>query len=195
MANVNAPFGLKPIGALGVGDPRVNSYGKTYTIATALNATLDLYTPVVLTGTGNDITTGAGTGEFLVGSFLGCEYLDPSGKLVKKHNWVAQTATKTGSVIKAYVADDPDLLFEILGDNSSWVVADVGLNVDYSLGTRNAVVNQSGAVAVRTGINTTATLMLRILGLSDTVTANTWAAYARLKVKINAHRYATATGA
>lgn len=194
MANVSSPFGLWPIGINGAGDVRTNVCAR-YTIAESLNATLDMFSPVVLTGTGTNITAGAGTGEFLVGAFMGCSYIDTNGVPRFSRNWVASTATRSGLPITAFVADDPLTRFEIQGDNSAWAAADVGLNVDYAVGTRNAMANQSGAYAVRTGINTTATLMLRIVEHSRTVTNNEWGSYARLIVQINAHRWRSTTGA
>lgn len=194
MANVNSPFGLAPIGLAAGGEVRTNVFAQ-YTIASALNATIDQFSPVVLTGTDTNITAGAGTGEYLIGSFLGVEYIDAYGTPQFKRNWVAATPIKSGTVAKAIVADDPNTLFEIQGNSESWAAADIGLNVDYSVGTRNATINRAGTVAVRTGIAGTATLMLRLLELSREITTNDFGAYARLIVKINAHRYATATGA
>lgn len=194
MANVNSPFGLRPIGLAGGGDVRCNNFMQ-YTIASALAATIDEFSPVVLTGTDTNITAGAGTGELLVGAFMGCSYIDSFGTPRWSNHWVSGTTVKTGTTVSAFVADDPFTLFEIQGDSGVWAAADIGMNVDYSVGTRNAVVNRAGTVAVRGTPAVTATLMLRLRGLSPTVSPNAYGAYARLLVSINAHRNLSTTGA
>ncbi len=193
MANVNSPFGLRPYGLAGGGVPRVNTF-KQYTIAAALNATLSKNSPVILTGTGTNITASAGTSDTPIGVFNGCEYRDANtGRVIRAKNWVAQTVTKSGFPILAFVYDDPNMLYEVQGDNAAWVEADVGLNVDYVVGT--AVNGVSGGYVTRTGINTTATLVCRIHEQSRRLTQTEWGAYARLVVTINANRHTSTTGA
>ncbi len=49
----------------------------------------------------------------IVGVFQGCEYFLPNGTLVKSPYWEGGTKVLPGSVIKAFVMDDPDMVCEI----------------------------------------------------------------------------------
>lgn len=190
MANSNRPFGLRPVKPQFGGEERFGEY----TIASAYGTSIYQYQPVVLTGTGRNIAAGAGTGEFLVGSFAGCRYIDSTGKPVYSKYWPASTAAKSGTVVKAYVYDDPDQEFEIQGDSTVFAAANVGLNADYTVGSGSTVTGLAASVLAGGGLDTTATLMLRVLGLSNREGA-AWGAYAPLLVRINAHRLRSTTGA
>jgi hypothetical protein len=135
---VNAPFGLRPLSSISGGSwtEKVNEYyiyadstgQTTYGISiftgdlVVLSAslatvnTIQLYLP---TYTQNN--AGAGANTFaqttpVLGVFMGCEYtsvVNGTNNLIKSAFWPAATQVVPGSVIKAYVLDDPDVVFDI----------------------------------------------------------------------------------
>lgn len=38
--------------------------------------------------------------------FMGCEYLDPNGALIRSQNWIAGTQVHTNSIVKAWMVSD-----------------------------------------------------------------------------------------
>jgi hypothetical protein len=64
------------------------------------------------TATGADITNNnlGGNGVGAIGVFVGCEYVNSSGQLVQDQFY--PTGTSNGDAIKAYVIDDPNVLFQ-----------------------------------------------------------------------------------
>jgi hypothetical protein len=108
------------------------------------------------------------SGNPIRGVFWGCEYLDPTNNYVNWFNaWRAPTLPP-GTAVTAYVIDDPDLIFEIRSS--------IGLQTLQGNVWNNASIqgmslpNAAGlSTATLTGIATTATLPLRIAGLSQKV--------------------------
>lgn len=191
MANLNQPFGFRPIRPLAGGIERPNKY----TIADGYNTAIYFGQPVVLTGTGRNIAVGAGTAEILAGIFAGCEYVPLAGDqhpVFSKH-WPASTAIAAGTEAVAFVYDDPLMAF-VAQANGSLAAADVGLNADYVAGTGSAVTGYAGSAINVTGKNTTATLMFRILGLFDDPGKNAWGDYARVVCRMNVCTLGSATG-
>ena len=91
MANVNAPFGLKPIGKLG---SAVNSTGTTeYDILTGTTGTIYTGDPVKMVNTGGIAVAAAG--DLLLGVFQGCHYTDSNGDKIFSPVWTTWTVTAT----------------------------------------------------------------------------------------------------
>ena len=107
MSAVSAPFGFRAAyNPSGVIRPR------KYTIAGGYNTAIYAGNPVMLEGTGGTITVGGTTGD-LLGIFVGCEYIDASGKPTVSNFWPASQAIYSGSVPVAYVIDDYTTVFEV----------------------------------------------------------------------------------
>ena len=140
MSNLNQPFGFLPVRPMFGGIERPNKY----TIADAYNTAIYYGQPVVLTGTGRNIAAGAGTSEYLVGIFAGCEYIPAAGDQSPKFTkyWPASTVVKANTVVDAFVFDDPDEEFVAQADGSL-AAADVGLNLDYNPGTGSTLTGYS----------------------------------------------------
>lgn len=120
MANPDAPFGFRPWKHLSGGTPgRTNEYP----IGTAYNTSIFKGDVVKLDGSGNVVIGTAGAQA--VGVFAGVKYIAADGSVVFKNNWVADTAEKSGTIIKALVYDDPDTVF-LAQSNGSMTEADVG---------------------------------------------------------------------
>ena len=121
MATTAAPYGLKPVRSAD-GKPYAGATSQ-YLIDPAGEATNLFYGQVVIigadgyialaTGTGADLTTNSisgTTGVGGIGVFVGCEYVNSSGQTVQAQYYPSGTAN--GGAIKAYVVDDPNVLFQ-----------------------------------------------------------------------------------
>ena len=191
MANTDAPRRTVPIKHLD-GSPYNGATGE-YKIADAYNTTIFTGDYVKMTATG--YVELAAAGNTSLGVFQGCSYTDANGKPTWSPYWPASTSTFNSEGAKAYVADAPDLIFEMQmdSDGATPSQADVGTNADFiSTHTGSTVTGQS-KMEVDTSTCTTATANLRILRFvprADNEVGN----YAKVEVLINEHFYKTTTG-
>ncbi len=167
MAITAAPYGLKPVKrADGMAYAGATS---EYLIDPAGEATNLFYGQVVhigadgyialSTATGADGTTNAlPTGTTLTGSlgvFVGCEYVNAQGQVINAQYYPSGT---TG-VVKAYVVDDPNVLFQAQMDG---VIdqSDIGANTFFaaaqSTSTGNTRTGNSTSALESTTVTTTA---------------------------------------
>lgn len=137
---VNAPFGLRPMSSITGGSwtEKVNEY-YIYTDPNGANSyNVSIFTgdPVVFTPTAANITGNPNVGGFitrylptltvntpstfsalpLLGVFVGCEYtsvVNGTNSLIKSAFWPAGTAVVPGTLIKAYVIDDPNVVYDV----------------------------------------------------------------------------------
>lgn len=125
MANPDASFGFRPYKAQGGTPGRVGKYS----ISSAYGTAMFQGDTVKLSGTGGHgrgfVNISTTNTDQIVGIFCGCEYTATDGSVVRKNNWVASTATKSGAPIWAYVYDDPGQLFYAQCDGTT-VVTDIG---------------------------------------------------------------------
>ena len=129
MATTAAPYGLKPVKRAD-GMPYAGATSQ-YLIDPAGEATNLFYGQVVIigadgyialaTGTGADLTSNSISGTSGVGAigvFVGCEYVNAQGQLTFSQYYPSGYAAPTGTSIKAYVVDDPNVLFQAQLDGS-----------------------------------------------------------------------------
>lgn len=128
MASTAAPYGLKPVKRAD-GLPYAGATSQ-YLIDPAGEATNIFNGQVVIIGadgyiaistaTGADLTTNnlGGNGIGAIGVFVGCEYINAQGQLTFSQYYPSGYAAPTGTAIKAYVVDDPDVLFQAQLDGS-----------------------------------------------------------------------------
>jgi len=191
MANVNAPFGLRPHKYLN-GAPWTGQ-ARMYCIPSSDGTAYAIGDPVTLAGSAdaNGVPTVviATPGSGLIGPIVGMggtKYGSHSGDPANL-NLTVIPATKT----KAYyvlVMDDPDVLCtvqEITG-GTPFAVTDVGLNANLVAGTNNGYISQWG-VSNSTEA-TTATLDVQLMELLQ-VPNNAIGDSARWVVRINSSRY------
>lgn len=204
MANSNTPFGLKPIrhrsGA------HYNGAARAYYVPSTYATALYIGDPVVGTGTANTaVVTAPGFGSFPIGTLpevnkatvgttnqiLGAIIgfgANPSD-LSKVYN-----PASTAAVM--WVADDPDLVFEIQSDGSLTAV-DVGLNaVLIYTQAGNANTGLSGAEldsGTTTAPATTVGFQLKILRIVNRIDNEAASARVKLEVMINNHSLSNAT--
>lgn len=115
------------------------------------------------TATGADATTNAlPTGTTLTGSlgvFVGCEYVNAQGQLIHSQYYPSGYAAPTGTAIKAYVVDDPNVLFQAQLDG---IIdqSDIGANTFFaaaqSTSTGNTATGNSTSALDATTVTTTA---------------------------------------
>ena len=215
---VSAPYGLKPVNLIGgqvfAGATRqlviANSAGTGY-------GTSIFYGDVVKLVSGGTIEKDAGESTATpVGVFMGCQYISATtGQLTFSQYYPASLSVKSGSVIQAFVADDPDQLFKVAlvagatEDGNGLTIAYLDRTV---IGTNAQLVQNTGStvtgdskIGVYTDGNTgTATLPIRIIDVVPD-TANSSGNFCELIVKWNApnvtgqtvaggHQYLNPTG-
>ena len=186
MANVNAPFGLKPLSRLDGGIVgRVNNYS----IADQYASTIGFGDLVILAGTFNvntpypspNISLGATTNIFR-GVFAGCSYQDTLGNFIWSPKWTASTPTLNAVGAQAFVYDDPQIIFKVQALLTSPTSAQLE-----GFGTLNYVAPNSLGVSQSTITGYTGTITdLKLLGLTQDP-GNAIANYALIKVLIAKH--------
>lgn len=200
MANADRPFGLCPIRHKN-GAPYNGAVTPYYVPATYATA-LFVGDPVVVTGTSNTAevegyipgslpeinkATAAG-GNYLTGAIV--SFGLNRDDLSKKHK-----PALTESIV--WVADDPDLIFEIQedGDTTPLAATSVSANADLIFtASGSAVTGLSGAELDSDTVNTTATLQLRIISIVNRQD-NAIGEFAKWNVAINLHTQRRALGA
>lgn len=192
MANADAPFGLRPV--MHIGGAPYNGAARPYYVDATYATALYIGDPVVIVGDSNDSEIFG----FPPGSLSQVELAtladgnQCSGVIIGVHpatrSSLTYSAASTEGVV--YVADDPDLIFEVQADAA--VAADnVGLDaILVSTATASAAY---GVSALELDIGTVAadgSLMFRILGFSPRVKNAELATTSPnpiLLVKCNAH--------
>ena len=187
MANLDAPFGLRPA-RTSISSQQQNRYRIAANYGTSIFQG-DLV--AMVTGGGIERVAAGGSG-FILGVFNGCEFTDPStGKPRFSNHYPAST---NAADIIANVIDDPNAVFEIQAD-AAFPVTDLAGNYDI-LATAGDTVSGTSRIELEVGTadSTVATLPLKAIDISqdpensDTSTANT-----NVIVKINNHLFSAGT--
>jgi len=185
--NTNAPNGLRPVKYINGGDyeGRVTQYAIASGYATAIGRN----DPVAVLADG---TIGIGVaGSQCRGVLQYVEFYSTDGTFNRQNNWPASTTVKTGTVPLAFVADDPNLLFDVQetdgssGAGTPLALADRNLNINFVIGAPNTAGISTTSIN-NTTENTTSTLNLKIIGLSD-YPGNAVGNYANWLVTWNTH--------
>jgi hypothetical protein len=199
---IDKPYGLKPINL--IGGQVFAGQTRQYQIDPAGFAGNIFYGDVVkLVSTGYvEKDTGQATATPL-GVFQGCSYVNAQGQVIFAQYYPTGYAAPTGTVITAYVQDDPDLLFKavlVAGQTEGGN----GLTPTYLsrsvIGTNAELVQNTGVVATgdsRIGVYTTgntgtASLPIRIIDVVPD-TANSSGNFVEVICKWNAPYVVSAT--
>jgi len=191
MANQSSGFGFRPVKMLGSG---YNSSGQTeYKIGNNEGSAIYQGDPVILVANGA-IDIGSTAGAEVIGIFNGCEYTDPTtGKPTWSNHYPGSVAADD---IKAYVIDNPNVVFEVKVDDANAGQAQVGTNAN--IATYSAGSSKSGISAVKidgSSFTTNAGANFRVVGLSTDPDNDDFAsANANILVKINLHSLTDTTG-
>lgn len=207
MANVNAPFGLKPVKHFG--GAAWNQQTTLYYIASSDTFQYGIGDVVISAATG-DLTTGASgvtlaaaRGAVTTGNIrgvivgMGTAVATPGGNLIgafdpNNLNVVNIPATKTQAYY-VWVVDDPTVVFECQADSGTLASTSLNKNIGYtntastsSLTTAGGVL-QSATVLTTASAATTQALPLKVVGAPNAVDNDLTTGYARFYVMINQH--------
>lgn len=175
MANVDAKSGFKPLRHLGGGVVRASEYLINTSGTTGFNDNLFTGDPVVLNADGT-IEIATNNTAAVLGIFYGCQYIASDGSVVFSPNWVASTAVKAGTTIKAMVYDDPNISFEVQA--TTCASTDIGLVCDFVIGTGNTTTGRSGGYIDQADTTNGSFRILRLIERAG----NEYGAYAKVEV-------------
>jgi hypothetical protein len=197
MANQETAYGLRPIGMVGSGP---NSTGVTeYEIASGNTNVIYNGGIVVPLSTGYIDYAGdtAGGTTQALGILTGVMYQD---SVRKQPVWLdywpgsGSVSVDTNHPVRAYIADNPNQLFQVSSDasltNRATAVATIFANTDLGTSARTGSTDtgKSNSQASVANVAVTATLPLRIVGIvDDDANSDYTAAGIPLIVRLNAH--------
>ena len=206
MANVDAPFGLRPVGELGAG---IQNGGTTrYPIED--NLTQPIYKGdlvYVSDGTVQDtgasaspakgtIGASANANVMSIGVFNGCFVTKhpTTGKPFWSNYYPGAINVASGEYIWGFVYDDPNKLFEVQASGSLTNPTSIGSNVDYAWTAGSTINGQSKAELGSAIVASGATGTFVIIGLStDPDNSDAGSANANWIVRLNEGRYLKTT--
>lgn len=167
MSNTNAPFGFNlaqgPIGA-------APSAQQANWLAVYNAAAMYHGDPLKIGSDGYVVPWTAGTNvASLVGIFIGCSYLSVSQSQIVFRNYWPGSDVASGNYVQIQVQPilrAPNSVFLAQATSTPFTQADVGANVDVSMGTGSTLTGISGATLDHGSIGpTTATLPFTVIGL------------------------------
>ena len=191
MANQNSNYGFRPIQLQGAA---YNGQGQNeYKIANGETQAIFQGDPVILTADGV-VDLGNAAGAELIGIFNGCEYTDPTSSKPTWSNYYPGGIAADD--IKAYVIDDPNVVYEVKCNSNAAGQAQVGSNANIATYSNGSTISGISNVAIDgTSFTTNAGANFRVVGLSTDVDNSDYsAANAAIKVKINLHALNDSTG-
>jgi hypothetical protein len=198
VANINGPFGLRPL-SYAWGGP-YNGAVSTFYVPASNATALFLGDPLALLGNSSDangvpavgIAT-AGSTNYWLGPMLGVS--NNAGSAVITVQWTTPVYIPANTAAYVYVADDPNLVHEIQEDSVGGALAATaaGLNANLVAGTGSTVTGWSGWQLQSSSAAVTATLQLRIMRLTQK-TGNAIGANAKWLVRNNLNSWLNATG-
>lgn len=178
MANTDAPYGLRPIRHMSGGVVSTNEY----TIATGYATSIFFGDVVQGVADGSIVQAEAGNVDNL-GVFAGCSYVNATGEQIFSPYWPAST---TATNIKAFVYDDPNIIFAIQSDATGAAAADKHNGADWEVVAGDTKTGRSKwNLDVSAGLATTGKA-LRILRVIDDG-ENAAGAYSDVEVIFNEH--------
>jgi len=179
MPSTSAPFGLRPIfSPMGIVRP-VNAQ-----IKSGYGTDIFQYQPCRygLSGDSGSVEgyiVPAAAGDRLIGTFMGVEWTDTTGRRRVNNYWPASTA---GTDIVAYVTTDPTIVYEIQA-TAALSIDKSGQQYDINSGTGNT---STGLSNVQLNVASSANnAQLRVINLSNYID-NAWSdAYPIVQVQIS----------
>lgn len=164
MANTFAPFGF----AQDSGNGSAPTYEQVERQIALTAGAIYSGDPVTSLSNGTIAQSSPGTTQ-IAGIFAGCKYVSASlNRVVWSPYWPGSGSALANTTVYGYVINDPNAQFLVQSGNagSAVGVADIGANINFAIGTGNALNGQSGAYADQSTINpATTTLPFRIVGL------------------------------
>lgn len=168
MANVFAPNGFNVIGPVGAHGS--NGAIREYQINTSYSTAIFHGDVVTLNAGYVQQATASATSSVPLGIFVGCEfYWSALNGQPRWSNFWPGSGAASGTIIRAYIADDPDILMMAQSGTGGPVTqADVGDYIALNAGTGNTATGVSGMYAdFSTVSGTLGTNGFRIVGLTQ----------------------------
>ena len=190
MANQDAPFGFRAVRMQGSG-PSTN--GQTqYLIANGYGTAIFQGDPVEMVA-GGTLEVANGVADVVVGVFNGIEYVDVNTRKPVFANFFQANTSSYDGIIKAFVQDDPNQLFEVQV-SGAMANANIGetANLVYTAGSTHSGTSKAevNSETFSTGANTA----VKIVGISgDPENQDLTANNANIIVKFNKHLYSANT--
>jgi hypothetical protein len=189
MANLNAPFGFSAI-IYGTGNPQ-NQQQRVYYIASTDTSAYYIGDTVYTVDGGDANGTPAiakcASGQTPRGVVTGVLVANPNNPSIQGTNIDLTTTSVPASKSQAYyvlVNDDPDQVWLIQGDSTTFATTDVNKNATYTVAAPS-ISNQMSAT-VLTGTTTSSTAALKIVGI-EPIPGNILGQYTRFMVLFNEH--------
>jgi hypothetical protein len=187
MANADTPRGLVPVAYVS-GAP-YNGAFREYSVAAGDGVAIFVGDPVTTAAVGTAQTINgkvmldvvqAATGDVITGVVVGVQPVTEAS--------LPYRAASTQRVL--YVADDPNLLFEIqeVSGGTALTANDLGLNADFVVGTGSSTTGLSAVELNNSGEAGTNTLDLKLVGFKN-APDNAIGEHAKWLVRINRHRH------
>jgi len=183
MANVNKPFGLRPLGNLSATGAQ-----KQYGYLIADNQAGAIYQGDLVTIDNGYLVKFNNTDHGVaVGVFNGCSYIDPTTGKPTWKNYYPGSVNITAGQIVADVIDDPNQLF-IIQNAGTPTQANLGTNADITASTTGSTTTGMSNMTMSGTFTEAAGANLKAVGLWN-VPGNEMGQYAVLVVMINEHMY------
>ena len=187
MANLNAPFGFSAViyGTSGVNNQQQRVY---YVPSTDTSAYYIGDTVVTIDGgdaAGTPAVAKATSGQAPRGVVTGVLIANPNNPSIQGTNLDLTTTSVPASKSQNYyllINDDPDQVFMIQGDSTTFVTTDMNKNASYTVAAPS-ISNQMSAT-VLTGTTTSSTAALKIVGI-EPIPGNALGPYVRFFVLFN----------
>jgi len=201
MATTASPYGLKAVNHIG-GTPYA---GSTRLLPIASGYASNLYNGQVVQINSSGViilmpSAGTNADPFdagTIGVFVGCTYTDSvTGVLTFNQRWPTGTVA---SDAKAYVIDDPDVVFMAQADDTLAQTAlgnNIHLVTAQTTSTGSTTTGNSTSALDASEIATTSTFAFRIVDFVDSTTSTVGDAFTDVLIKFNAgvHSYNNSTG-
>jgi len=138
MSTTSAPFGFRLARQPGVhGTPRPFPLLSGYAVTLQQGDAVNLLGTIGTTSNGGTVgiattdqsRTGTVSGVPVLGIFVGCEYIDSTGKPVKDKQWIASTATYGAADAIAWVIEGDQNEFEVQADGAIGTI-EIGAQYD-----------------------------------------------------------------
>jgi len=190
MANIDAPFGLRPIAKNG---QNPNNGGQTqYLVGGSQSTAIFTGDPVKPKNDGTvEVATAS---DALLGVFMGGFYTDPT---TNKPTWNAYIPASLATTdAKAFVCDDPQQLFIAQQDSvgSELGTSSINLNANLTFGAGSTITGVSGVEIDSSTGATTATHQVRLLHFYDVPSNTIGESHSIFVIKINNHVMMAGTG-
>jgi hypothetical protein len=186
MANQDAAFGFRAVRMQGSG-PSTN--GQTqYLVANGYGTSIFQGDPVEMVA-GGTVEVANGVADVVVGVFNGVNYVDVNTRKPVWSNYHAGGTSSYDGIIKAFVQDDPNQLFEVQV-SGAMANANIGetANLVYTAGSTHSGTSKAevNSETFSTGANTA----VKIVGISgDPENSDLTANNANIIIKWNKHLY------